>query len=81
MVTYTARDLSRSFPQGDSVIGSGHRLVCVYVYVCVCECARLKSNDEHHPDRDLAKTELSVNWNCLEMKAAAGSLGVLEAEN
>lgn len=68
MVAYTARDLSRSLPQGDSVIGSGHRLVCVYAYVCVrvcvCERARLKSNDEHHPDRDLAKTELSVNWNC-----------------
>ena len=77
-VAYTATDLTRSFPQGDSVIGSSHRLVCmcacvcvwVRARVCVCEregaCVRahLTFNDEHHPDRDLGETKLSVNWNC-----------------
>lgn len=43
---------------------------CVYLYIYVCVCARryvcacLKCNDEHHPDRDLGKAEMSVNWNC-----------------
>lgn len=65
-VAYTATDLSESFPQGDSVMGSSHGAVRGRVCLCVRVCvhAHLKSNDEHHPDRDLGKTELSVNWNC-----------------
>jgi len=66
-VACIASDLSRSLP---------HRRFCyqvwlqasahIHVCVCVCVCVRphLKSNDEHHPDRDLGKTELFVNWNC-----------------
>lgn len=40
--------------------------IYLYIDVCVCVfvCTRLKSNDEHHPDRDLGRTELSSNWNC-----------------
>lgn len=50
-VAYTTTDLSRSCPQRDSVIGSGHRRVCTCVSACKC----LKSIDEPQPDRDVGK--------------------------
>lgn len=48
--------------------------------MCTRSCARLKPNDEHHPDRDPGTTELYVRlelshpFEVPPMKAAAGSL-------